>query len=382
MPTFRTALVALALVCACARKDDSSPTVAKGGAQSADERGLVILNPTSERPYFHDFGRRLYGEKVKHVFRLENTEDRLVTIRDMLPSCSCTVPRVSYTTSDGKLVKGSVVRGQEVIQLPPHVVADVEVQIDTTYVEKVNVDKLSVVRITSDSIGTPYVTLELHLIVTRAFRAVPATIDMGEAPQSVGKSARTDVSTEAKGDPSRILGVDSVEGPFTAALEESRANDETFWILIATVAPGLPLGPAQGKVWLSTSGPDGTGKGQSFSVPLRAQIVPEIVVRPPVFEMPRLERGKSARFEAALESLAPGSTVQVLAARVEGIGAEHLKLEFVPDSPDDSQRSNVWRLTLVADERFDAEAFSGTVLVQTDDPQVPIVRIPYAGTSR
>jgi hypothetical protein len=86
-----------------------------------------------------------------------------------------------------------------VITLPPGSTAELAVRVDTEHVQALNVDKLASVRIRSDSAATPFLTLEVHLVVDRVMRAVPSGIELGQTPQSVGRSGRTDVVNDVPG---------------------------------------------------------------------------------------------------------------------------------------------------------------------------------------
>ncbi|MBL8860196.1 MAG: DUF1573 domain-containing protein [Planctomycetes bacterium] len=375
-----------ALLCSC---PDTSSGPRAGATQNEFEPissfgtgGLEITNASTARPYYHDFGTVLYGERLRHTFELINREKRALTIKDMLPSCGCTTPRVSYIAADGERVTGSNERGQEVITIPPGAKVEIEVAVDTTLVETPNLDKLSQVRVRTDSDTNPYITLELHLKVIRAFRAVPGKLDLGATPQSAGKSARTDISVCVKGNRSLIRSITHVEGPFTADLQESVAQGEKFWILTATAAPGLPLGPVKGSVTLSTTRDDGEGEGAAFSVPILAQIVNDIVVNPGVLQLVNVDRARGAEMRAELLVLVPGGKIRVLAARLEGTASGELELIANPIDPDDEGRARVHEIVFKAGAALNTADFRGLAVFETDDPNMPRVTVPYAGTSR
>src|SRR5262245_6872067 len=91
--------------------------------------GLVVVNPVGNRPTFFDFGTVPYGQPIEHVFRIRNDEAVPVTIKDLLPSCSCSSPRISYVAKDGSVVQGDGASRERVITLPSGAVADLVVKI-------------------------------------------------------------------------------------------------------------------------------------------------------------------------------------------------------------------------------------------------------------
>ncbi|MDE0892542.1 MAG: DUF1573 domain-containing protein, partial [Planctomycetota bacterium] len=133
--------------------------------------GLVIQSPSSERPYFHDFGVIQDGTKPTHTFRLLNTEAIPVTLIDLLPSCSCVVPAIRSVSASGVITRGSTRNIGPACVVPPGGLLEIEVAIDTQQIRRKNVDRLSTIRLRTDSAVTPFHTLELHVIVEQLVQA-------------------------------------------------------------------------------------------------------------------------------------------------------------------------------------------------------------------
>lgn len=340
-------------------------------------QGLVILNGYPERPYFHDFGNLPFGQQAQHVFEIENTDPVPVAIQDMKASCGCVTPRVSYTAADGRVVEGALAGDGPVITLPPGALARITVKVDTTHVQRMNTDKLEQVRLRSDSLATPYITLEMHLVVERLFRSVPERIDLGLVPQSTGKSARADLSTEIRGSAARILGVESVEGPLVVHVDATEMAGETLWILSLDVKPEQALGTLVGKVKLQTTGADGTGAGLSLEVPVIGQVVPDVVLDPGLLVFRTGEAGSAPRAEAVLVALVPGERVLIRSTALSGAAADQLRVEATPIEPDENGRATRWKVAVEVSETARDQAFSGTLTIETDHPRVPTVRAPY-----
>jgi len=347
-------------------------------------RGLVVVNPAGDRPTFFDLGRLAFGRRAEHVFRIRNEDPVPVTVQDLLASCGCAAPRISYRSADGTLVDGDPLSRQEVIRIPPGSVAELAIAIDTTRVESMNLDKLAQVRLRCDSKNTPYLTFEVHLLVERTLRAVPAEIELGQTPQSVGKSGRTDLTVDLRGSRARVLGVESIEGPFTATVDETEVGGVPVWIVLASANPGLPEGPVSGKVTLSVSSDDGSGRGPSFDVRVRAQISPDVVLRPPILSFGTVERGKSAVVSGEIVALVPGERVRVTGTRVAGLAgdAAGFAVEATPVEPGDDGRAERWNLVLTTPASLAEPAFSGTLTIALDHPRVLEIRVPFSGATR
>jgi hypothetical protein len=347
--------------------------------------GLVVVNPVGNRPTFFDFGKVSFGSPTLHVFQLRNDDAAPVVVHDLIASCGCTTPRISYRTPAGEIVAGNPVSRDKVITIPPGVVADVAVAVDTTRVEVMNRDKLAQVRMRSDSKTTPYLTFEVHLLVERVMRAVPAEIELGQVPQSVGKTGRSDLTVDVPGTRAQVLGIESVEGPFTASVDATQVNGVTVWVLVANAKPDQPVGPVSGRVVLSVSGEDGTGKGPPFQVMVRAQIAPDVVVRPPVLLLGSTERGKVGKVQGELVALIPGERLHVLSTTIatepESVAAQ-LAVVATPIEPADDGSAEKWTIVLSTSDALAEPAFSGTLTIRLDHPRVPEIRVPFSGARR
>ncbi len=351
----------------------------------AESSGLVVVNPVGDRPTFFDFGRVPFGPPVEHVFRIRNDGPAPVTIRDVLPSCGCTSSRISYVAKDGSQVAGDTASRERVITLPAGVVAELTVKIDTTRVERMNLDKLTQVRLRSDSAATPFLTFEQHVVVARAMIAVPATIDLGPTPRSVGKDGVAQVMVDDLRTGYRVLGVETIEGPFTATLDATTVANVPTWTVVASAKPGLPFGPVSGAVHLSISGEGGDGTSPSFKIPVVAQIVEDVVARPPVLSFGAVARGAAADVDGEIDALVPGERVRItgtkIVAQPESVAAA-LRAEAEPVAPNDDGRATTWKIRLHAAESLAEPQFSGTLVIELDHPVVAVVRVPFSGTTR
>ncbi len=350
-----------------------------GSAASATApKGFVFVNADAPRPYFHDFGDRLWGQTIEHTFQLVNREGRAIVVQDLLPDCGCTIPRAAWVGTDGVRVEGPLLPQGMDMHVPDGATLEVSITIDTTRVERPNQHKLAQVRLRCDSAETPYLTFELHVLVKRAFRATPGEAILSDIPHTAGKSVRVSVSTEIAGAPARIRAIEAVDGPFTASLTENQVNGETLWVLIVEAAPGLTHGAHTGKVRLGTTLDDGTGLGPAFEVMIRGQVVADCIIEPRVLAISR----NGAPLLATLVALAPGAKVGVRNVRLEGGATEFLRATFSPIDPDDAGRAARWRIEVKPLPDLPAQAFSGRLIAELDDPLLPRIEVPYAAPPR
>lgn len=386
--TSRSLFLFASLLCAvpfgaagCSDHPKEAQTQAAPAAQYGDG-GFAILNPESARDFYFDFKNVVFGEHLRHVYKLKNKEGRPLVIRDMLPSCGCTQPRVSYLDSTGARVEGRRESGQPVLTVPKDAEVDLAVEIDTTLVERMNMDKLTTVRVRTDSATNPYLMLELHLVVVRAFRAVPAKVELFDTPQTAGKSGRADITTDLRGNGSRIKKIDKVEGTFTAELQESQINGETDWILTVTAPPGLPLGPAKGSVTLTTTNADGKGDGAPFTVPILAQVVTDVICEPIMLAKSDVESAAGATLKAEVQALVPGARVKVLDVALEGTDVQRFHASTKPVSPDENGSAAKHALELEVPAGTAIGTYAGKVVVAIDAPMQSKVEVPFTVTVR
>ena len=371
-PLFPRAALLLALLCAgCHEEAASAPGTADVDLLQPNyvDRGVVIVDPNKQRPNFWDFDLVAYGDRPSHVFRLKNLDPVPVTIRNLAPSCGCL--QVVLRSADGKqVIRGVLTEDAPPFRLEPGAEAELELIVDSTRVERMNLDKLAWVRIVCDSKTTPYLSYEAHLKVTRDFLCTPALIDLGEVPQSYGKRVSASVQTDARDSAARILAVASVEGPFLAHVDETEEAGVRTWLLSVDAKEDAPFGYVRGKIVLSTSGSDGQGTGRPFEVPVSALVVPRIVARPAQL---RLSLVKDA-VACSVECLVPGEKVEIKRVRFEGAGPDFAGEFAALDL--DGRRAAKWNVTLRLTEKGAKGGFTRTAVIELDDPKIPELRVP------
>ena len=84
-------IVLLTVVSACGQKDKSKENVDTPEVSGIDStlKKTTIKFVSTE----HDFGQLQEGEKVVHVYEVQNTGKTDLVLQEVRPSCGCTTPR-------------------------------------------------------------------------------------------------------------------------------------------------------------------------------------------------------------------------------------------------------------------------------------------------
>ncbi len=366
---------ALLLALACTGCHQQAPPPSDGPLlPNYIDRGIVVLDANPQRPNYWDFDVVTYGERPKHVFRLKNLEPTTVTIHNVQPSCGCVLATLS---SPGQpLVRGLLAPDAAPFRLVPGAVAELELAVDTTVVEVMNADKLVTVRIACDSPNSPYLGFEAHLKVTRDFLCSPRLIDLGQIPQGFTKQAGTSVVNEPMRLKALILGLERVEGPYTAHVDEEAIDDRRTWRVSVDAKEDAPFGLALGKVVLKTSGGDGTGTGLPFEIPISGQVVPRILATPAALRLTIVQDVA----EIVVECLVPEQTVAIRKVRFEGAGPD-FAVEFAPVKPENG-RAAKWKVALHVTRAGAGGGYTRTAVIELDDPLIPELRVPVTVETR
>ena len=368
----------LALASACAPEGESV-----AGAGLERNRGLVIRNPSSDptRPYYHSFGVLPLGRIATHVYELVNTDPAPVTVERVIPACTCTLGRAWFVDAEGRRTDGSLAQ-EPVIVVPPGAVLHLEFRLDSRAVQHKNTDRLSTVSIACDSPNAPYLQLEMHSLVEVALQATPSPLELRELPQSSGGGGATRVATARTGSAVRVLGLSSASPGLEVSVQEAELLGERLWQVSVDVEPGLPIGPLLGEVVLAVSGPDGSGEGEPFVIPVRARIVEDVVVLPGAIGFGRFDPASGASAEALVRALVPGERVRVLGAELEGESSEGIELEWAAEQPDAQGRSATWRIRLHAPPALAGRRVHAKLRVELDHPTLRWVEARLAGELR
>jgi hypothetical protein len=314
--------------------------------------GLVIQSPGSERPYFHDFGVIQDGTRPTHTFRLLNTEETPVTLIDLLPSCSCAVPAIRSVSASGVITRGSTRNVGPACIVPPGGILEIEVAMDTQHIRRKNADRLSTIRLRTNSAVTPFHTLELHVIVEQLVQATPWEINLGEIPTSAGGTRHTIVvpsslTIEVEVTSTRVI---SGEGLNASFQEEEELLGRKSWRVNAELSPGLKLGPWNGSIAISISAPTKDPPTRELVVPIRARVVEDVTLRP---RRAFLMQSNTAGVEFTVQALIPGARVTVTSAKLSECPEGIFSTSVTPVRPDAKGRSEKWNIRVVRDAAKD-----------------------------
>jgi len=320
-----------ALLAACGEKP---PTPSKG---------LVIEGAEAERPYYHDFGLILDGSSPTHTYKLRNTEPRPITLQDVLASCSCVVPEIRVISPTGEVTKGSLRTEDAVCIIPSNGVLQIEVRIDTSRIRRKNTDRLSTIRLRTDSAVTPFHTLELHVKVQQLIQATPWELNLGEVATNEGGTGHVDVIVAVQDAQVNLSDATSLSPELDVAMREELRLGRQLWIVDATLEPGLPLGPWIGSMKLTVDAPAHDPPIRELTIPVRATVVPDIVLRP---RRAFIRSGNKLGAQFSAEALIPGARFSVQSATLTGCKPGIYTVEATPIGPDIRGQASTWTISV------------------------------------
>jgi len=347
-------------------------------------RGLVIQNDHPDdpsRPHFFDFGVLEHGSRREQAIRFLNTDPAPVTITEASPACACTsAKRLRLIGEDGSVLEeGNLERRGAMLTVPPGGLAELLLGVNTKSVLP-NKEKLAILRLQTDSLNSPFITLEVHLATTRPFLVSPSSIQIGQVPYSHGGAQQCEVMTSSKGADERVLGISSASDGLEATLDYVFVNDEHVWTVTARTLPLLPKGPIRGQVVLDTALE--TGERGTLRIDVWAQVVDDVGFDRPNPHFGRLRPGETRTLPLQLVARVPGMRVQVEDVVLRGPAAEHLSVRFGPKEGtyvDETGLSELWSVDVVAAGTLPPGRFEVELIALLTDDQVSEVRTKVQG---
>ncbi len=361
----------------------SSETSGTDSSLGERDRGLVVLNQEPApgevaRPHYYDFGDVSDGEVASHTFKLWNSDRLPIMIEALEPSCGCTVPDVSTEGPTGERLSGRPTDAPEILIVQPGGMVDLTVRIDTNSIRDKNKPKLMQVRIVTDSLNDPYLTLECSLKVDLPFDLVPAAISLTEIPSSVGGGGRLEIRPIA-GATARVSHLGPIPAGFTAELSEHERNGAPYWTLDVAALPPLPAGRMR-PMTIDVYTVDEAGEAL-IVLPVRVmvnvigdiQLVPNrIVLRvgEPGDELPEAVTELKANLD--------GLRVQITDTRITGSAKDWLQVSTEAVDPDSRGRSASWAIRVGLKSDAEISMSSGEIQLILDDPNMEPMSMTYA----
>ena len=384
-------LASLPLLTACDDRPTDGVEAAQGAPGAAQQaptgdvagaEGLVFLpaeGADPERPNFHDFGIVSEGAVLHHTFSMVNRDPRPVEIQRIDPACGCTVARLTKETVEGELETALTDRPGTLLELAPDEIVHVALTVDADEVREKNVDKLFMVRVTSDSVTTPFITMECHLIVRQHFQLAPAALDLGDVPLGALETGRVTIKALPPDD-RRLVGLRELPPGVVAELEVSPlSNPESeIWTLQAGFEPAFELGRRAAEVRIMTTEANGQ-PAEDVVVQLTATASDPITVHPPRLILRPAPDGGTARIQAELVARLAGQRVDVIGFSIEGSERDALSFSAEPFQPSPDGTSARWNLALETRTLPGASSFQGMIVIELDDPALPRLEVPYVG---
>lgn len=298
----------------------------------------------------YDAGPVERGESVSHTFVLANEGDAPLEIREVRPTCGCTVAEFDAS-------------------IPPGQRGKVSTEVDTANFQGPMAKSVTVF---TNDMATPEIRLTVKFDVRSLVEVVPDYVRLmmvrGEEPERT----RHMIWFPETGGDYRVTGVRTPRPELHAevrpATPEERAPEgpERQWILVTELDPDTPAGPLTGEVVVTTTHP----KRPEYAVPITGYVREPLMTMPP-----RLDLGSFSPEEPRKASLivanygSAGVEITGFESDVEGLVAEF-------DPSEDGRRIDV-HLTLRPGHP--PGVLDGILTLRTTSERVPTLTVPVRG---
>lgn len=374
------AFVGVTAPLACERV--SEPHAEEGGAAS-EEHGhsgsfgaFEFLDAQhAAHPNWIDLGDIPLGEVREAVVRFKNVEGRPIRIEQVQAGCSCTGPTLTAVLPSGERVAGDMRSRELILTVPPEAIVELLLRVDSAQAPVKNKDKIVLVRLTTDSPTTPYLTFEARMKVHAPLQPIPPDIHIERVGVNAGGEGYTDVTPML---PSGEAVLDVLEAPegVSVRIEPRDLAGVPIWRLYARVEAPTPHGYHERWIKLRTSGPGGEGEGRPLAVKLRWTGAPDVEIAPARLLFLRSGPAGEERALAELITHMPGHRLKVVSHSLTGPDAEKVSASISPLAPDEQGRSARWSIALDP-LSIPSGALSGVLVLELDDPQHPRLEVPF-----
>jgi hypothetical protein len=326
---------------------------AAGGVQPSDP----AQSPLSWDGMAHDFGNIPDTAMVTHIFRFTNRTDKRVTIQSAAGSCGCTVPAL-----EKKAFEPGESGEMTVTFNPQHRRGPQPKQITVMYAEPA---------------GTPSTVLTINSNVQPLMVVEPMKMYLMEVDAKQGKS--TEITVSGRKADFQVLGVDTTNPNLSISVGEKRAvtiDGEQFqqYPVSVMVKPNAPLGEFQTELAIRTNEPTAASTNYIFV----ADVVGELKATPNKLTLRAYTPNIPFANVVTLESRS-GRSFKVTSVEVEGRDDMQLVADVEPNNMTGKPAYTV-RLNGVTPDV--TGMVSGEIIVKTDLPDNPEIRLPFSTSIR
>jgi len=366
-------------------QDEKSLQGRYGGQVDPDAK-LLIDYETDQ----HQFGTVRQGMKMEHAFRMSSGGTAPLIIRQVKPTCGCTVGKVSTREAeDGEWKLYTM--GEPIA---PGTAIQVEAALDTS--NKRNNTQVRINVYANDPVGLH--TLTLGATVEPFMTATPTALMFGELSEDSVKEGTVNVRTANEPVMLRIDESRPVPKPEGLVVELTPVNPgedgrSSHWQVKASVGPKLQEGPFGYQVHLVSdkemengkAEPDGSKEPYSIFVNVNARVLGVLSCSPQYLSMGLVRPGQVVGRSVRIQNHDETFELSNVQASVVGYKGEEFPWaeSFTTNlRPVPGQDAVDVELRLEGLPEGSDGSFKGQVLIQTGHPKKPEVEVTFSGVCR
>jgi hypothetical protein len=286
-----------------------------------------------------DFGAARQGSPVVHSFTIENRGKADLIIGTVQSSCGCTVAQ------PGKKV------------LHPGESTQITATFDTRH-ERGSVSRQ--IDVYSNDPKTSDQALTLKGTVTVAAEALPGELSFGTLQKGAGAVQTIVVKRLDHSGSFRVIKATNTNRNIEVSQLPAAGAAARFQV---KVAPEMPIGPFEDTITIATS-------QQPIEVPLYGTVTGDLKAEPAQVSFGILPHGQGAvRYVRLVNAGTRAVAIKALTSTNEAVTAKAAALEG----------GKQYRITLQLRPGIPDGQLHGQVDIKTDDPQQPVVSVPYFG---
>ncbi len=141
-----------------------------------------------------------------------------------------------------------------------------------------------------------------------------------------------------------------------------------MWWIDVRVPPLSPPGVIRDTIVLRTTDASGQGEDGRLSLPMIAQVVPDIVLEKPLVALGSFKTSEGTTFQSRLTALVPGAKMRVLGTRVENTTVPGVVVRTTPVTPNAAGRAKVWLMEVHVPPGCPPGFVAGEVIFELDEP--------------